>query len=224
VIEADIARLNVEAVVSNDDVEGRMWTAVARAIKTAAGDDVERLAREGTPYRPGQAWITRPGDMSHLRGIVHVASMNRRGESTLEIVRRCLVAALRLAADKGYRSLGVAAIGSGPKAIQPAEWLKAFADVAVAHLQRPTDGQGSGTEIQVVLVLFEARDLEADLRTLQWALCRAWRRTGAPGDTYVDTAYLQRSQREMLRLLGRLPPPLPPRRTVEMDSPPVRMG
>ena len=112
VLDGDITRLDVDAIVSNDDVDGQMWAQVARAIRVAAGEGVERLAQEGKPFRLGHAGVTAPGSLQQLKGIVHVAAMSRHGESTLDTVRECLVAALKVAAAERYESSGVAAQGT----------------------------------------------------------------------------------------------------------------
>ncbi|HEU4739596.1 MAG TPA: macro domain-containing protein [Solirubrobacterales bacterium] len=156
VIDGDITHLEVDAVLSNADVDGQMWAEGASAIRNAAGEEVEQRAQDEKPYKLGEAWVTGGGDMSPpLKGIVHVASMNRRGESDLEVIRKCLDSALDCAIDKEFRSIGIGAFGSGPNAIDLDSWLRAFAKTAVSYLA----GTGSpGTRhkpLSVVLVLFE---------------------------------------------------------------------
>jgi O-acetyl-ADP-ribose deacetylase (regulator of RNase III)/predicted RNA-binding Zn-ribbon protein involved in translation (DUF1610 family) len=181
IIDADISQLDVDAVVSNDDVDGRMWAQVARAIKRAAGEGVERLAQEGRPFRLGQAWWTSAGGLDHMKGIIHVAALSRRGESHLETVRECLVAAFGVATEKEYKSLGVAAIGSGPLAIDPGRWYRAFTEVAIDHLgKRPLAGRGGPPELDIVLVLFEPPDFSAELATVREAVFSAWKSAGEP--------------------------------------------
>ena len=183
IIDGDISQLAVDAVVSNDDVDGRMWAQVARAIKAAAGEGVERLAQEGRPFKPGQAWWTSAGSLENRKGIIHVASMSRRGESHLETVRECLVAALDLATEKKYESLGVAAIGSGPAAIDPNDWYRTFAEVAIDHLaHRPINDDGANPELDIVLVLFEPPDFSAELQSVREAIFAAWRKAGEPDE------------------------------------------
>jgi O-acetyl-ADP-ribose deacetylase len=181
IIDADISQLDVDAVVSNDDVDGRMWAQVARAIKRAAGEGIERLAQEGRPFKLGQAWWTSAGGLEHMKGIIHVAALTRRGESHLETVRECLVAALGVATEKEYKSLGVAAIGSGPLAIDPVDWYRAFAELAIEHLgTRPLAGRGSPPELDIVLVLFEPPDFSAELATVREAVFSAWKSAEEP--------------------------------------------
>jgi predicted RNA-binding Zn-ribbon protein involved in translation (DUF1610 family) len=114
VIEGDVSQLDVHTVISDDDIDGQMWAQVARAIKVAAGEGVERLAQEGKPFKLGHAWWTSAGALRQMRGIVHVASMSRNGELKLEVVRECLANAFTVAGEHQCESIGVATIGSGP--------------------------------------------------------------------------------------------------------------
>lgn len=181
VLEGDIARLDVDAVISNDDVDGQMWAEVARAIKTAAGDEVEQRAQDETPYALGQAWKTTAGDLQ-MEGIIHVASMGRRGEQDLDVVRDCLIAALNLATKEGFRSIGTAAFGSGPRAIDLSEWLSEFAHTMVEYLSAPAISDGKAVpELSVVLVLFEPDGFGRALTTLRGAVCDAWNEVGRKG-------------------------------------------
>jgi O-acetyl-ADP-ribose deacetylase (regulator of RNase III) len=172
VIEGDIARIAVDAVVSNDDVDGQMWAQVSRAIKSTAGSDVERMAREKKPYKLGQAWLTKAGAMK-LKGIIHVAAMGHHGEASEEIVRECLTNAFLIADKEGYQSLGVAAIGSGPASIDPERWLQIFADVSIKHLRRNVKPERN-PRLSIVLVLFEPSDFEKTVRILRQAVWQSW--------------------------------------------------
>jgi O-acetyl-ADP-ribose deacetylase (regulator of RNase III) len=175
VIDGDIAHLAVDAVVSNNDIDGQMWAQVASAIKNAAGEGVERFAQDGKPFRLGQAWVTAPGALQHMKGIIHVASMTRNGESTIETVRKCLTAALKVATKEGYESVGIGAIGSGPRgAIDPSTWFETFAEITTEYLSSKTKKIKTRPPISIVLVLFEPSDFEKDLATLHRAFWDAW--------------------------------------------------
>lgn len=178
VIEGDITQLAVEAIVSDDDVQGRMWAQVAAAIKRAGGAEVERLAQVGRPFRLGHAWVTEAGDLP-LKGIIHVASMDRHGESDPRFVRTSLTAALERATESGFGSIGVAAIGAGPAAIDRTDWFKIFAGVTVRHLRDLAHEPAE--ELAIVLVLFEPPDFEADVEALRRAMWNAWDKADRPG-------------------------------------------
>jgi O-acetyl-ADP-ribose deacetylase (regulator of RNase III) len=178
VIDGDIASLAVDAVVSNDDVDGQMWSQVASAIKNAAGEGVEHLAQQDKPFRLGYAWLTDPGALTHMKGIIHVASMTRHGKSTVGTIRTCLRTALELADELEYHSLGLGAFGSGPaaNAVDIDEWFQVFADVTAAFLlERP-----AGRPLSIVLVLFEPAKLGDDVAKLRHAFAHSWAMLGSP--------------------------------------------
>lgn len=183
IVDGNIAQLNVDAVVSNDDVDGRMWTQVARAIKLAAGEGVERLAQEGRPFPLGHAWVTSAGGLEPMKGIIHVASRSRWGKSSPEAVRKCLVSALDLATEQKYESVGITAIGSGPHEIELLKWYRMFAEVTIAHFSgREKDDWGGPPALDVVLVLFEPPKFSAEVQTAREAVFWAWKRAEEPAD------------------------------------------
>jgi O-acetyl-ADP-ribose deacetylase (regulator of RNase III) len=175
VIEGDITRIAVEAIVSNDDVDGQMWAQVSRAIKSAAGNDVERQARENRPHQLGQAWWTKPGALK-LKGIIHVAAVGRHGESSLKTIEECLANAIELAKEEKCRSLGIPAIGNNPASTTPQAWYTHFADAALGQLARRRTPPSQ--PLDIVLVLYESPDFAETLRSLQQAIWDSWVKLG----------------------------------------------
>jgi O-acetyl-ADP-ribose deacetylase (regulator of RNase III) len=173
-------RLAVDAVISNDDVDGQMWSQSARSIKDAAGEGVERLAQEGKPFRLGYAWTTTAGELRQMKGIIHVASMSRYGKSSIETVRECLAAGFRLAAKKEYASVGVTAFGTAPAAIEMREWFEVFADTAVDFLGDPARQEDQPAGFAIVLVLLGPQEFERDVKQLRAAFHGAWVNAGEP--------------------------------------------
>lgn len=192
VVEGDIVELAVNAIISNDDVDGRMWTEVARAIKVAAGDEVERQAGIDAPFEQGHAWLTRAGALTWLDAVIHVAAMDRLGKSSATHVEACICNALNLAREHEFESVGIAVIGSGPFAIPTDEWYRRFARVATEHVTVAPDEPGDendepgdendepGPGLDIVLVLFEADRLQAEGKILRRAIREGWRQLGKP--------------------------------------------
>jgi O-acetyl-ADP-ribose deacetylase (regulator of RNase III) len=179
VIEGDIVQLDVHAVVSNDDVDGQMWAQVARSIKKAAGEGVERLAQEGKPFKLGDAWVTTPGNLQQMKNIVHVASMNRQGETSEDTVEKSLASALELAVRKGHKSIALACFGIAT--IGRNRWFEIFAETTVAFYGDPGNFKKRKDRLAIVLVLFEpAEKFEEEVETLEQMLHAAWVRAGEP--------------------------------------------
>jgi len=200
VIEGNVAQLAVNSVVSNDTVDGQMWAQVARSIKTAAGAEVERLAQEGAPFALGEAWATSAGNLKQMSRIIHVSSMSRTGRTSPKAVRESLAAALDQAhkmadvpdaeildaemdsaknPEKNFFSVGIATIGMAT--IPPKEWFDIFAGVALDDLHRPLQKE-EHRQLAIILALFEPPDLKCELRWLEEAIQRSWRRHGKPED------------------------------------------
>ena len=184
VLDGDIVRLAVDAVISNDDVDGQMWSQSARSIKDAAGEGVERLAQEGKPFRLGHAWTTTAGDLRQMKGIIHVASMSRYGNSSIETVRKCLTAAFRLAAERQFTSIGLTAFGTGPAAIKQREWFTVFAQTAIEFLSE--GAKEMPASFSIVLVLLGPRRFDREVDRLRLAFHDAWREMGSPPDGVPD--------------------------------------
>jgi O-acetyl-ADP-ribose deacetylase (regulator of RNase III)/ribosomal protein L37E len=195
VIEGDITRLEVDAIVSNDDVDGQMWSRVSSAIKRAAGEDIERQAQEDKPYRLGQAWWTNAGDLP-IEGIIHVASLDRHGECQIGTVEACIRNAIAKAIEREHRSLAIAAIGSGPASIDERQWFSAFAEVAVKEMSLAAPKKG---RLSIVLVLFEPQDFDATLLFLRRAVWEAWRRLGAKRTGKPSLKFKSRPWRRLMR-------------------------
>ena len=175
VVEGDITRLAVKAVVSNDDVDGQMWSEVARAIRNAAGEEVEQRAQDGKPFKLGEAWVTDTQDLgAGQEHIIHVASMNRRGESSVKTVEACLIAAMDIAFEEEYESIGVGAFGSGPSAIDKWDWFRVFAETTVRRLAAdgPPNGFSDAPALAVILVLLEPPEFDEEHKFLLEAVHR----------------------------------------------------
>jgi O-acetyl-ADP-ribose deacetylase (regulator of RNase III)/predicted RNA-binding Zn-ribbon protein involved in translation (DUF1610 family) len=177
-LDGDIAQLDVDVVISNDDVDGQMWSQSARSIRDAAGEIVEREAQDEKPFRLGHAWTTGVGELGHLKKIIHVASMGRYGIPSPEGVRGCLEAAFRLAIQDGYKSLGLTAFGTGPSAITREDWFSVFAATTVelfdtAELFTDKEKASCPEKFSIVLVLFEPRQFDGDVRRLRQAFREA---------------------------------------------------
>lgn len=153
-----IANLTVSAIVSGDDVDGHMWTDAASEIKEAAGEDVQRQAIDTAPLTQGIAWVTDAGAL-HFDEIVHVAAMDRGGETRLDVALRCIRNALELAYQKDLESLAVPVLGWGPRDITLSAWLTAITDEVVSFLHEPSPSQG--TPLSILLAVPFLRDFDA---------------------------------------------------------------
>jgi hypothetical protein len=150
-MEGDITNLAIDAIVSNDDVDGRMYTLVASAVRDAAGQDVEDESMSQGPFPLGDAWNTHAGTLTSVHSIVHVAAVNRRGDTDIDTILQCTINALCVARENEATSLGLPAFGtSGPGpdvkgTIPLEEWLVAVGREVARYLMKEFPGPpGSG--------------------------------------------------------------------------------
>jgi O-acetyl-ADP-ribose deacetylase (regulator of RNase III) len=158
IVEGDVTTFTIDAVVSNDDVDGRMWAAVASSIKLAAGSEVEHESVGHGPYRLGSAWVTDAGSLP-IHKVIHVAAMDRRGKrGGLDTVRKCVVAALHEAIREELDSVGLGAIGTGTAlpTIPLDDWLTGVTSDIVEFFDKDR-----GRLLKVLIVLYEPDDFDA---------------------------------------------------------------
>lgn len=175
VIEGDVTTMAVDGVVSNDDVDGRMYSVIASTIKSVAGPDVERQSIAQGPFPRGEAWYTDAGALpAPIRGIIHVAVMDRHGATDRDTLVQCVVSAVEEARRQRLTSLAIAAFGTGPrgpqlKLIDLEEWL-ALAGPAIARQFASWPVEEGREPLSVLIVLYETPDFDAQVRHLRDAV------------------------------------------------------
>jgi O-acetyl-ADP-ribose deacetylase (regulator of RNase III) len=112
VLQADVTRLEVDAIANAANTELRHGGGVAAAIARAGGPAVERESRERAPIGLGEAVETTGGDLP-ARWIIHAATMELGGPTSAEIIERATESTVRRAEELGCRSLGLVAFGTG---------------------------------------------------------------------------------------------------------------
>lgn len=85
---------------------------VSGAIKKRGGyEPFKELGKMG-PIPAGGAVVTGPGKLP-FKAIIHVAGINMLWRSSEKIIRDCVVNAMRIVEDKGYKSVAFPLIGAG---------------------------------------------------------------------------------------------------------------
>jgi O-acetyl-ADP-ribose deacetylase (regulator of RNase III) len=112
VLEADITRLEVDAIANAANTELEHGGGVAGAISRAGGPDVQRESDSCAPIGLGEAVETTAGEMP-CRWVIHAATMELGGPTSAEIIRSATASTLRRADELGVRSLALVAFGTG---------------------------------------------------------------------------------------------------------------
>lgn len=112
VLQADVTKLDVDAITNAANTELRHGGGVAAAIARAGGDELQRESRQKAPIGLGEAVETTAGDMP-ARYVIHAATMELGGPTSGEIIELATGSALAKADEVGCRSLALVAFGTG---------------------------------------------------------------------------------------------------------------
>ena len=112
VIQGDITKADVDAIVNAANNEFWMGSGVAGAIKAAGGEVIEQEAMKKGPVMPGEAIWTSAGRLPY-RYVIHAAVMGQDLRTSGELIRRATVASLDLAEQLEVTSLALPAFGTG---------------------------------------------------------------------------------------------------------------
>jgi O-acetyl-ADP-ribose deacetylase len=155
--QADITKLNVDAIANAANTELRHGGGVAGAISRAGGPAVQAESDERAPIGLGEAIETTGGEMP-CRWVIHAATMELGGPTSAEIIRRATASTLAKADELGASSLALVAFGTGVGGFP----LEEAARIEVEEVRRHLD-QGSGLERVVFAV--QGDEAEAAFRS-----------------------------------------------------------
>jgi O-acetyl-ADP-ribose deacetylase (regulator of RNase III) len=138
VVEGDITRLAVDAIVNAANRALEPGGGVCGAIHRAAGPELARACRAVAPCPTGEARIT-PGFRLPARHVIHAVGPVWQGGGAGEeaALAACYRSALRLAAGHGLASIAFPAISTGIYGF-PAERATEIAVATVAELLAAT--------------------------------------------------------------------------------------
>jgi len=134
--QADVTKLDVDAVANAANTRLLHGGGVAGAIARAAGPELERESREKAPIELGAAVATTAGDMPS-RWVIHAATMvDPGGRSSAEVIERATRSTLEAADELGGRSLALVAFGTGVGGFPLDECARIMVGAARAHEAR----------------------------------------------------------------------------------------
>jgi O-acetyl-ADP-ribose deacetylase (regulator of RNase III) len=145
--QADITRLEVDAIANAANTDLRHGGGVAGAIVRAGGQSIQAESDALAPIGLGEAVATGAGELPS-RWVIHAATMRLGGPTSAEAIRAATASTLAIADEVGARSLGLVAFGTGVGGFPVTE----AARIEVEEVKRHLD-QGSGLE-RVVFCVF----------------------------------------------------------------------
>jgi O-acetyl-ADP-ribose deacetylase (regulator of RNase III) len=110
--EADVTKLEVDAIANAANTQLAHGGGVAGAIARAGGPSIQEESNRLAPIGLGEATATSAGDLPS-RWVIHAATMELGGPTSADIIRRATAATLATAEELGARSLALVAFGTG---------------------------------------------------------------------------------------------------------------
>ena len=132
VVQADITKLEVDAITNAANTQLLHGGGVAGAIRRAAGPQLERESREKAPVALGEAVPTTAGQLP-ARWVIHAATMELDGITSGEVIERATRASLRVAEQLGCTSLALVAFGTGVGGFPLDDAARIMAGIAREH-------------------------------------------------------------------------------------------
>src|SRR5215475_7111803 len=156
--QGDLTEMDVDAIVNAANNDLILGAGVAGAIHRKGGEEIQRECNEIGSIPVGYAAITAGGKLK-ARYVIHAASMGLGGvRTTGKSLRTSTAHSLRLAEERGLKSIAFPAVGTGVSGFPVEECAEIMLGEAVDHL-----GQGSGIE-KVYFVLFDVATTEVFAR------------------------------------------------------------
>ncbi len=146
VVEGDISRMEVDAIVNAANTELKLGKGVAAAIRDSGGPAVQEECDRLAPVSLGAAVLTGAGELP-ARHVIHAASMEPGSQTTEEVLRAVTRRSLELARERGLGSIAFPAIGTGVGGLSVQRCAEIMLDEARRHL----DGETCVEEIRFVL-------------------------------------------------------------------------
>ncbi len=132
VAQADVTKLEVDAIANAANTQLAHGGGVAGAISRAGGPEIQRESDERAPIGLGEAVETGAGDLP-ARWVIHAATMELGGPTSAEIVERATRSTLAAAERLGCRSLALVAFGTGVGGFPLEDAARIMVGVARAH-------------------------------------------------------------------------------------------
>ena len=152
--QGDLTEMDTDAIVNAANNDLQLGGGLAGVIRRKAGDSIQRECNEIGTIPVGGAAITSAGKLKS-RHIIHAASMQLGGFTTGHALRASTAHSLRIASEKGLRTVAFPAIGTGIGGFPLSECAAIMLQETVEHFKRPTSLE------KIYFVLFDQTSLAA---------------------------------------------------------------
>lgn len=156
--QGDITEMDTDAIVNAANNDLILGAGVAGAIRRKGGEEIQRECDAIGSIPLGFAAITSGGKLK-AKYVIHAASMGLGGLTNANTLRHSTSHSLRIAAERGLKSIAFPAIGTGIAGFPMQECAEIMLDEAARHLEGPSSLE------RIYFVLFDAAARESFERT-----------------------------------------------------------
>jgi O-acetyl-ADP-ribose deacetylase len=135
-VQGDITEMADDAIVNAANNDLILGAGVAGAIRRKGGAEIQQECNEIGTIPVGAAAITGAGRLK-AKWVIHAASMELGGATTAESLRGSTAHSLRLARQKGLKTIAFPAIGAGIGGFPARQCAEIMLDEAVKAVRQP---------------------------------------------------------------------------------------
>lgn len=170
--QGDLTEMDTDAIVNAANNDLKLGAGVAGAIRRRGGEVIQRECDEIGSIPVGYAAITGGGKLK-ARHVIHAASMQLGGRTTAANLRNSVAHSLRIAAERGLRTIAFPAVGTGIAGFSMEECAVILLEEAILHLKLQPSVE------KIYIVLFD--DRACDVFTRAWKKLQAGSSASAGG-------------------------------------------
>ena len=137
IVQGDLTESAADTIVNAANNDLLLGGGVAGAIRVKGGPSIQKECDAIGSIPVGGAAITGGGKLK-ARYVIHAASMSLGGSTTATALRGSTAHSLRIAAERGLKSIAFPAVGTGIAGFPMQECAEIMLREVVAHLQKPT--------------------------------------------------------------------------------------
>ena len=135
--QGDLTQMDTDAIVNAANNDLILGAGVAGAISRKGGETIQKECDAIGSIPVGFAAITGAGQLK-ARYVIHAASMQAGRRTTAENLRGSTIHSLRLAAERGLKTIAFPAVGTGVAGFPLKECAEIMLRASVQHLQGET--------------------------------------------------------------------------------------
>jgi O-acetyl-ADP-ribose deacetylase len=157
--QGDLTDMDTDAIVNAANNDLHLGAGVAGAIRRKGGEEIQRECDAIGSIPVGYVAITGGGKLK-ARHVIHAASMQLGGGTTAANLRTSVAHSLRIAAERGLKTIAFPAVGTGIAGFPLDECATIMLQEAAQHLKGETSLE------KIYFVLFDDRACEVFKRAL----------------------------------------------------------